>query len=78
MRPGWANGSLPGSTPLKPRPSLNGAPWQITDAYLLGLALSQGMVLVTFDKAILHLAGEYSHRVRVLGIGLHRYILVIG
>jgi uncharacterized protein len=40
---------------------------QITDAYLLGLALSEGMVLVTFDKAILHLAGEHSHRVRVLG-----------
>jgi uncharacterized protein len=40
---------------------------QITDAYLLGLALREGMVLVTFDKAILHLAGEYSHRVRVLG-----------
>ena len=39
---------------------------QITDSYLLGLALREGMVLVTFDKAILHLAGQYSDRVRLL------------
>jgi toxin-antitoxin system PIN domain toxin len=31
---------------------------QVTDAYLLGLAVREGMVLVTLDKAILHLAGD--------------------
>ena len=31
---------------------------QVTDAYLLGLAVREGLVLVTMDKAILHLAGE--------------------
>jgi hypothetical protein len=30
---------------------------QVTDAYLLGLAVRDGLVLVTMDKAILHLAG---------------------
>ncbi len=39
---------------------------QITDAYLLGLAVHEGLVLVTFDKAILHLAGEHSSHVLVL------------
>lgn len=39
---------------------------QITDAYLLGLAAHEGLVLVTFDKAILHLAGEHSSHVLVL------------
>jgi len=39
---------------------------QVTDAYLLGLAIVQGMVLVTFDRGLLHLAGEHSDRVRVL------------
>ncbi len=31
---------------------------QVTDAYLLGLAVREGLVLVTMDKAILHLAGD--------------------
>jgi toxin-antitoxin system PIN domain toxin len=31
---------------------------QVTDAYLLGLAVRDGLVLVTMDKAILHLAGD--------------------
>jgi toxin-antitoxin system PIN domain toxin len=39
---------------------------QITDAYLLGLAVREAMVLVTFDKGILHLAGEHSQHVLVL------------
>jgi uncharacterized protein len=40
---------------------------QITDAYLLGLALREGLVLVTTDKAILHLAGnEHSKHVLLL------------
>jgi hypothetical protein len=39
---------------------------QITDAYLLGLAVHEGLVLVTFDKTILHLAGEYGSHVLLL------------
>ena len=40
---------------------------QVTDAYLLGLAVRKGLVLVTMDQAILHLAGtEYSKHVLVL------------
>lgn len=31
---------------------------QVTDAYLLGLAVAAGLVLVTLDRAILHLAGK--------------------
>lgn len=31
---------------------------QVTDAYLLGLAVRDGLVLVTMNKAILHLAGK--------------------
>jgi toxin-antitoxin system PIN domain toxin len=31
---------------------------QVTDAYLLGLAVQAGLVLVTRDKGILHLAGK--------------------
>ena len=31
---------------------------QVTDAYLLGLAVQNGLVLATMDKAILHLAGK--------------------
>jgi len=31
---------------------------QVTDAYLLGLAVREGLVLVTMDKAIVHLAGN--------------------
>ena len=40
---------------------------QVTDAYLLGLALREGLVLVTMDKAIVHLAGtEHSGHILVL------------
>ena len=39
---------------------------QITDAYLLGLAVLEGLVLVTFDRAMLHLAGEDSRHVLIL------------
>jgi predicted nucleic acid-binding protein len=39
---------------------------QITDAYLLGIAIREGLVLVTFDKAIIHMAGEYSQHVLLL------------
>lgn len=31
---------------------------QVTDAYLLGLAIQQSLILVTLDKALLHLAGK--------------------
>lgn len=40
---------------------------QVTDAYLLGLAVRDGLLLVTMDKAILHLAGkEHSQHVLLL------------
>jgi toxin-antitoxin system PIN domain toxin len=40
---------------------------QVTDAYLLGLAISEDGILVTFDKGILHLAGqEFSRNVLVI------------
>ena len=39
---------------------------QVTDAYLLGLAVREGLVLTTFDKALMHLAGEHSKHVLVL------------
>ena len=39
---------------------------QVTDAYLLGLAVREGLVLTTFDKALLHLAGEHQSHVLVL------------
>jgi uncharacterized protein len=40
---------------------------QITDAYLLGLAIKQDGVLVTFDKGIKYMAGpEFSPNVLVL------------
>jgi uncharacterized protein len=39
---------------------------QVTDAYLLGLAVKERLVLVTFDKAILQLAGEYNSHVLLL------------
>lgn len=40
---------------------------QITDALLLGLAVQEGGVLVTMDKAIQHMAGpRLSHHVLVL------------
>jgi len=40
---------------------------QITDAYLLGLAVRENYKLVTLDRAILHLAGEYQDHVLFLG-----------
>lgn len=40
---------------------------QVTDAYLLGMAIHDGLVLVTFDRAILHLAGEHGKHVHLLG-----------
>ncbi len=40
---------------------------QVTDAYLLGLAVRENLVLVTIDKGIVHLAGtEYSKHVLLL------------
>ena len=40
---------------------------QVTDAYLLGLAVRHGLVLVTMDKGIVHLAGEeYAKHVMLL------------
>ena len=39
---------------------------QVTDAYLLGLAVREGLVLTTFDKALSHLAGEQERHVLVL------------
>jgi len=40
---------------------------QVTDAYLLGLAIKEGGVLVTFDKAIQYMAGaEFSKNLLVL------------
>ncbi len=39
---------------------------QVTDAYLLGLAIHNGLVLATFDRAMLHLAGEHSKHVLLL------------
>jgi toxin-antitoxin system PIN domain toxin len=40
---------------------------QVTDAYLLGLAIREDLVLVTMDKAIRHLAGaEYSSHLLLL------------
>lgn len=42
---------------------------QVTDAFLLGLAVREGLVLTTFDKALLHLAGEHQRHVLVLEAG---------
>jgi uncharacterized protein len=39
---------------------------QITDAYLLGTAIHDGIMLATFDRGILHLAGEYTQHVHLL------------
>ena len=40
---------------------------QITDAYLLGLAIKNNGILVTLDKGIRHLAGEqYARNVLIL------------
>lgn len=39
---------------------------QVTDAYLLGVSVRDGLVLTTFDRAILHMAGEHAQHVLVL------------
>lgn len=39
---------------------------QVTDAWLLGMALQAGMALVTFDRAMLHMAGEHRGSVVLL------------
>lgn len=39
---------------------------QVTDAYLLGLAIHDRLILATFDQALLHLAGEHSSHVHLL------------
>jgi predicted nucleic acid-binding protein len=39
---------------------------QVTDAYLLGLAVREGLVLTTFDTALLHLAGENKKHILLL------------
>ena len=39
---------------------------QITDALLLGLAIHEGLVLATFDRGLLHLAGEHRAHVHLL------------
>jgi predicted nucleic acid-binding protein len=39
---------------------------QVTDAYLLGHAVLDGLVLATFDSSLVHLAGEHSKHVHVL------------
>ena len=39
---------------------------QVTDAWLLGVALEAVLTLVTFDRAMLHLAGEFRGSVVVL------------
>jgi toxin-antitoxin system PIN domain toxin len=41
---------------------------QITDAYLLGLAVQEELIFVTFDKAILHLASEERSHVLLLTV----------
>lgn len=43
------------------------SPQQITDAYLLGLAIKRNGVLVTFDRGLRYMAGpEYSRNLLVL------------
>ena len=39
---------------------------QVTDAFLLGLAIHEDLILVTLDRAVLHLAGEHNHHLLVL------------
>jgi toxin-antitoxin system PIN domain toxin len=41
---------------------------QVTDAYLLGLAIHDRLILTTFDKAILHMSGEHSKHVHILAV----------
>jgi hypothetical protein len=40
---------------------------QVTDAYLLGIALHDGLTLATFDRRILHLAGQNSQNLHIVG-----------
>ena len=42
-------------------------PKQVTDAYLLGMAIADDLILATFDKRIGHLAGEHVQQVLILG-----------
>ena len=43
-------------------------PQQVTDAYLLGLAIKHDGVLVTFDRGLKYLAGpEFSRNLTILG-----------
>jgi toxin-antitoxin system PIN domain toxin len=39
---------------------------QVTDAYLLGLALREDLVLTSFDRALQHLAGEHTSNLLIL------------
>ncbi len=39
---------------------------QITDAFLLGMAIREGFLLATFDRGILHLAGDHRQHVHLL------------
>jgi hypothetical protein len=40
---------------------------QVTDAYLLGLAIKEDRVLVTFDKGFRHMAGdEFKNNLQIL------------
>jgi hypothetical protein len=40
---------------------------RVTDAYLLGLAIKEDGVLITFDRGLKHMAGtEFSHNLLVL------------
>lgn len=39
---------------------------QVTDAWLLGMAIQDGLALATFDRAILHMAGEHQSHVLLL------------
>jgi len=40
---------------------------QVTDAYLLGMAVKEGGVLVTFDRGLKYMAGtQFAHNVLVL------------
>jgi hypothetical protein len=40
---------------------------QVTNAYLLGMAIADDLILVTFDKRISHFAGEHVQQVLILG-----------
>jgi hypothetical protein len=39
---------------------------QVTDAYLLGMAIADDLILATFDKRLGHLAGEHVQQVLIL------------